>query len=140
MTKWTLVLRTRFFDDFLLIFNMCTCFLALKSKETVLWPNGHQFWEVDFWWLFGHFHHVYVFFGSKIERNGRMTKRTLVLRSQFWITFWWIYILSAFFALKSEDIVIWSNEYECWISDWCLNWSILQVKTSAFCNSSAQSQ
>jgi len=99
VSKLKQVLRSWFWW-FLVIFTTYKRLLALESKETVLWPNGHQFWEVDFWWLFGHFHHVYVFFGSKIERNGRTTKRTPVLRSRFLMIFWWIYILSAFFCSK----------------------------------------
>ena len=87
VSKLKQVLRSWFWW-FLVIFTTYKRLLALESKETVLWPNGHQFWEVDFWWLFGHFQHVYVFFGSKIERNGRMTKRTPVLRSRFVMIFW----------------------------------------------------
>ena len=36
-------------------------FVALKSLKTVLWPNGHQFWEVDFLWIFGSFS-IYIWF------------------------------------------------------------------------------
>ena len=74
--------------NFLVIFTIYTLLLALKSQQTVLWLNGHQFWEVNFWWLFGHFYHLYVLFGYKIETNGRMAKLTPVLRNLFLMTFW----------------------------------------------------
>ena len=41
--------------NFFVIFTIYTLLLALKSQQTVVWLKGHQFWEVDFWWLFGHF-------------------------------------------------------------------------------------
>ena len=76
--------------NFFVIFTIYTLLLALKLQQTVVWLKGHQFWEVDFWWLFDHFYryHLYVFFGSKIGRNGRMTKRTPVLRNRFLMIFW----------------------------------------------------
>ena len=74
--------------NFFVIFTIYTLLLALKSQQTVVWLKGHQFWEVDFWWLFGYFYHLYVLFGYKIETNGRMAKLTPVLRSRFLMTFW----------------------------------------------------
>ena len=115
VSKLKQVLRSWFWW-FLVIFTTYKRLLALESKETVLWPNGHQFWEVDFWWFFGHFHHVYVFFGSKIERNGRMTKRTPVLRSHFLMTFWsFLPFIRVFLTLKSKRYsLVWQHLYIVW--------------------------
>jgi len=95
--------------NFFVIFTIYTLLLALKSQQTVVWLKGHQFWEVDFWWLFGYFYHLYVLFGYKIETNGPMAKRTPVLRSRFSMAFWsFLTFIRSFLALfvKTHFIIL----------------------------------
>ena len=79
---WVVIL-----DVFFCHFTMGNSFWTLKTKEKVLWPNGHRFWEVIFWSFFAHFTILKLVFGSKNERKGFMTKRTPVSRSHFFIIF-----------------------------------------------------
>jgi hypothetical protein len=63
---------------------------ALKHEESVLWPNGHLFWEVIFWWflaIFDRFYHIKAKSGFKTRRKRPMAKRTRVLRSNILMIF-----------------------------------------------------
>jgi len=90
-------------------------FWSLKSKEKVIRPNGHQFWEVIFGWFFGYFTTYNSFLDSKDERKGPTTKQTPVLKSHFWVVFLVnLQRITRFWTLKTKEKVLRPNGHQFW--------------------------